>query len=48
MEYNKALEDRVIEVLLTLDDLTDALERFDKVVSALGFELRKHIVKETK
>ena len=44
----EVLEGRVIDVLIALDDLTDALERFDRVVSALGNELRKLIVEETK
>ena len=49
MAFEEALENRVVDVLLALDNLTDALERFDRVVSALGHELRKRIiVKETK
>ena len=43
----RRLEEQIGDVLEALDELTEALERFDHAVSGLGSALRNRLLEET-
>ena len=44
----RRLEEQLGDVLEALDELTEAMERFDQAISGLGSALRNRLLEETK